>query len=41
MALGREQRKAWSLASIDAATAVQAERTDVLDVFERWLSDRG
>jgi dienelactone hydrolase len=41
LALGRQQRAAWSLGSIDAATAVQAERTDVLNFFERWLSDRG
>jgi dienelactone hydrolase len=37
LGLGRRQRAAWSLGSIDAAKAVDAERTYVVAFFERWL----
>ncbi len=36
--LGPQQRAAWSLGSIDSAKAIQVERTDILNFFERWLS---
>ncbi len=37
LSLDHKQRAAWSLGSIDAATAVRAERIDVLNFFDRWL----
>ena len=39
LALGKRQRAAWSLGSIDAGKAVDAERNYVVTFFERWLSD--
>ena len=40
LALGRQQRAAWSLGSIDAGKAVEAERAYVTTFFERWLGNR-
>jgi dienelactone hydrolase len=37
LGLGQRQRATWSLGSIDAAKAVDAERTYVVNFFERWL----
>ena len=39
LALGKRQRAAWALGSIDAGEAVDAERTYVVNFFERWLTD--
>jgi hypothetical protein len=38
LGLGQRQRATWSLGSIDAAKAVDVERTYVVTFFERWLS---
>jgi dienelactone hydrolase len=38
LALGSRQRAAWALGSIDAGDAVDAERTYVVNFFERWLT---
>jgi hypothetical protein len=35
--LDRARRAAWSLGSIAAATAIEAERAYVLNFFERWI----
>ena len=40
LALGRRQRATWSLGSIDARKAVDAERRYVVTFFTRWLSGR-
>jgi predicted dienelactone hydrolase len=40
LALDRQQRTTWSLGTIDADQAVNAERTYVTAFFERWLNDR-
>ena len=37
LALDRQRRAAWSLGSIDARKAIDAERTYVVSFFERWL----
>lgn len=37
LGLGDRQRAAWSLGSIDASEAIDAERTDIVTFFERWL----
>lgn len=39
LALPRPQRASWSLGSIDAEEAVDAERRYVVRFFARWLSD--
>jgi dienelactone hydrolase len=40
LSLGPRQRAAWSLGSIDAGKAVEAERAYVTTFFERWLGNR-
>ena len=37
LGLGQRQRATWSLGSIDAAKAVDVERSYVVTFFERWL----
>ena len=40
LGLAQRQRATWSLGSIDASEAVDAERTYIVTFFERWLGAR-